>query len=103
MVKEVTLIDRLTEREIPQKFRNSISILDALLQFSQNPTSASAGYGIEENYPYIKNNLKKKYELSSEELTKIIQFIGRILKMQRVNSFLFPPLLSSILNFFLLF
>jgi len=82
----VALVDRVIEKEIPQKFKDPISILDAILQFSQNPTSASARYGIEENYPYIENNLKKRYGLSTEELTKITQFMRRILKrMQRVN------------------
>jgi hypothetical protein len=86
LAKEVALIEKIIEKEIPEKFKDPISILDALLQFSQNPTSASAGYGIEENYPYIENNLRKRYELSTEELAKITRFMKRILKrMQRAN------------------
>jgi len=82
----VALIEKIIEKEISEKFKDPISILDALLQFSQNPTSASAGYGIEENYPYIENNLRKRYVLSTEELAKITRFMKRILKrMQRAN------------------
>jgi hypothetical protein len=86
MGKEVTFIERLIEKEIPQKFKDPITVLDALLQFSQNPTSASAGYGVEENYPYIENNLRKRYELSREELIKITNFLKRVFKkMEKIN------------------
>jgi len=79
-------VNRILEKEIPERFKNPLYMLDAHLQFSQNPTSASAGYGIEENYPYIEMNLKKRYGLTSEEVARITQSIKRIFdRMLKVN------------------
>jgi hypothetical protein len=39
-------------------------MLDAFFQWATNPTSMSAGYRFEENYPYIKKNLELRYRLS---------------------------------------
>lgn len=45
-------------------------MLDALLQWATNPTSASAGYGLEENYPFIAKNLASRYGLTRQEADK---------------------------------
>jgi len=44
-----------------EKYSNDFIMLDALNQWAMNPTSASAGYGIEKNYPCIQQNLKIRY------------------------------------------
>lgn len=47
-------------------------MLDGLLQWALNPTSMSAGYGINENYPYIKENLKLTHLLSDSKAEGLI-------------------------------
>ena len=47
-------------------------MLDAFSQWASNPTSISAGSGIEQNYPYINKNLMRRYDLSSAEAGKLI-------------------------------
>jgi len=85
-MRETTLLYRIIEREIPQKFKKPLPVFDALLQFSQNPTSASAGYGIEENYSYIEMNLAKRYQLTRDYLAKITKFVKQIWKrMEKIN------------------
>ena len=44
-----------------EKYRDNLPMLDAINQWAMNPTPKSAGYGIEENYPYILSNLEKRY------------------------------------------
>jgi len=51
------------------EYDGDLIMLDALCQWAMNPTSASAGYGIEQNYPYIYQNLKKRYPYASLEET----------------------------------
>ena len=48
-------------------------MLDAFVQWASNPTSMSAGYGIEANYPYIAENLRKRFGLSSEQASSYVQ------------------------------
>jgi len=50
-------------------------VLDAFSQFSQNPTSMSAGYGIESNYPLIGENLKKRYKIGKILVEEILTFL----------------------------
>ena len=47
-------------------------MLDAFSQWASNPTSISAGSGIEQNYPYINKNLMRRYDLSSAKAGKLI-------------------------------
>ena len=50
-----------------QRYASDETMLDALLQWASNPTSMSAGYGLEENYPYIGRNLVARYGISRLE------------------------------------
>jgi len=59
--------------DVIKKYNKSIIMLDALLQWALNPTSMSAGYGIEENYPYIKQNLKITHQLTELKATKVVK------------------------------
>jgi hypothetical protein len=64
---EDEVLQEILGTDLPAKFTRDlerIASLDAFIQFSQNPTSMSAGYCIEENYPLIGQNLAKRYELS---------------------------------------
>lgn len=54
-----------------------IAFIDSLLQFSENPTSASAGYAIEENYEFIILNLATRYGLKPEQLDLVIGCLKR--------------------------
>lgn len=77
------------EKELPAKFTDDeekLAVIDAFLQFSQNPTSASAGYGIYENYPLIGQNLARRYKLGKIVVEKIITFLRESFeKMQKIN------------------
>lgn len=55
------------------RYRDDEIMLDAFTQWASNPTSMSAGYGIEENCPYIAGNLRRRFGLSSEEASSYIQ------------------------------
>ena len=71
---------------IPTKFSKKIERLaavDAFLQFAQNPTSMSAGYGIEENYPLIERNLSERYSLGKIKLEAIISFLKDSVRRMR--------------------
>lgn len=60
--KAETLDELIT---IAVKNRN-IPLIDALYQWSQNPIDSSAGYGVEENYKYILENLAIRYDDDKE-------------------------------------
>ncbi|RLI96978.1 MAG: hypothetical protein DRP00_04620 [Candidatus Aenigmatarchaeota archaeon] len=46
----------------------------------------SAGYGIEENYPFIKRNLSERYGLGKIALEAIISFLKEsVYRMRKVN------------------
>ncbi|MEM0287964.1 MAG: hypothetical protein QXG05_07345 [Nitrososphaerota archaeon] len=47
--------------ELVRKYADHPEVLDALLQWAENPTYMSAGYGIEANYYYIESNLAARY------------------------------------------
>ena len=86
--KEDKLIREIFET-ISTKFSKNIEKLatvDAFLQFAQNPTSMSAGYGIEENYPFIERNLSERYGLGKIVLEMIISYLKEsVRKMREVN------------------
>lgn len=54
------------------QYKNDEIMLDAFYQWASNPTSMSAGYGLEENYPYIRKNLMSRYGLSASEADKLV-------------------------------
>ena len=60
-------IERITDlRDIIRVFieenKENIIMLDALYQFSLNPTSKTAGYALDKNYERIKSNLRIRYK-----------------------------------------
>ncbi len=62
-------------KKLIKVYRKDIVMLDGLLQWALNPTSMSAGYGIEENYPYIKKNLEITHQLTSTKANGAIETI----------------------------
>jgi len=59
---------------LTEKYREDLIMLDALNQWATNPTSASAGYGIKENYSYITMNLRVRYpEVDCEKIIEKLQ------------------------------
>ena len=65
MVEEIII-------DLINKYDKDIIMLDGLLQWALNPTSMSASYGIKENYPYIKENLKLTHLLSDSKAEELI-------------------------------
>ncbi len=63
---------------ILDQYRNDEVILDAIFQWATNPTSMSAGYGLEENYPYIKKNLALRHGLTPGEAEKHLSSLKEI-------------------------
>ncbi|GAG89453.1 unnamed protein product, partial [marine sediment metagenome] len=59
--------------DLIKSYKEDMIMLDGLLQWAMNPTSMSAGYGIEANYPYIEQNLKIAHELTSSKAKKAIE------------------------------
>jgi hypothetical protein len=60
-------------RDTLNRYRNDEIMLDAFVQWASNPTSMSARYGIEENYPYIAENSRKRFGLSSRQVSEYVQ------------------------------
>lgn len=60
-------------RDTLNRYREDKIMVDAFAQWASNPTSMSAGYGIEENYPYIAENLRKRYALSPQHVSDYLQ------------------------------
>jgi len=58
--------------DLINKYDKDIIMLDGLLQWALNPTSMTAGYGIKENYPFIKENLKLTHLLSDSKAEELI-------------------------------
>ena len=86
--KEEEVLQEIFETKIPQNFSQTekLPIIDAFAQFSQNPTSMSAGYGIEQNYPLIGENLKKRYNLGKMATDNILGFLKESFgQMRQVN------------------
>jgi len=86
--KEEKILQEIFETKIPQKFSQTekLPMIDAFAQFSQNPTSMSAGYGIEENYSFIGKNLKKRYNLAKMAIDNILAFLKESFEqMRQVN------------------
>ena len=65
-------------RSALNQYRNDEVMLDAFFQWASNPTSMSARYGLEKNYPYIEKNLMRRYGLSSTETGKRVSELKRI-------------------------
>jgi len=85
---EEEVLQEIFETKIPQNFSQTekLPIIDAFAQFSQNPTSMSAGYGIEQNYPLIGKNLKKRYNLGKMATDNILGFLKESFgQMRQVN------------------
>jgi len=68
-------LEQTTEQGIHNfisKYKDDIIALDALYQWAMNPTSMSAGYGIKENYEFISENLRLRYNLDENVIQKTI-------------------------------
>jgi hypothetical protein len=86
---EETILEDIFERKIPSKFadKERLALIDAFSQFSQNPTSMSAGYGIENNYSFIGNNLEKRYKLGMTIIKPILTFLRQsFTEMNGINN-----------------
>nr|MDO8081706.1 type IV secretion system DNA-binding domain-containing protein [Candidatus Freyarchaeota archaeon] len=57
---------------ILDKFEDEEIIIDAFYQWAMNPTSESAGFGVSENYPFIKENIKLRYNISEKDSEEYI-------------------------------
>jgi len=65
---------------------DKLAALDAFTQFSQNPTSATAGYGVEQNYSFVSQNLSKRYTLGKTRAETIVTFVrDSFEKMKQAN------------------
>ncbi|WP_332445765.1 ATP-binding protein [Dehalococcoides mccartyi] len=65
-------------RDTLARYQNDEVMLDAFFQWATNPTSMSAGYGLEENYPYIKKNLALRHGLTPGEAEKHLSTLKEI-------------------------
>lgn len=86
--RERQIIIEIFEKKIPRQFKERVMLAayDALIQFAQNPTSMSAGYCVEENYPLIAQNLSKRYKLDKITIETILSFLRDVVKeMREIN------------------
>lgn len=88
-MKERQVLQKVLDTDRPLKFTDDIeklAVIDAFIQFSQNPTSATAGYGIEQNYPFISQNLSKRYAFGKTSAETIATFVrDSFEKMKQAN------------------
>jgi hypothetical protein len=88
-MKERQVLQEVLDKDRPLKFTDDIeklAVIDAFIQFSQNPTSATAGYGIEQNYSFISQNLSKRYAFGKTSAETIVTFVrDSFEKMKQVN------------------
>jgi hypothetical protein len=88
-MKEREVLQDVLDTERLTKFTDAIeklAIIDAFIQFSENPTSATAGYGVEQNYPFISQNLSKRYAFGRTQAETIVTFVRDCFeKMKQVN------------------
>lgn len=86
--KELLLLQEIFDH-IPKKFASNterLAVFDAFIQLAQNPTSMSAGFGIEESYPYIERNLSERYGLSKVYTNAVISFLkDSVRRMKEIN------------------
>jgi len=86
---------------IISKYEDDILILDSFLQWTLNPTSMTAGYGIDANYWYIERNLSETYNLSDSEceliMDKLKNEINKILEYKE-NKYSIGKFRKSIKN-----
>lgn len=59
-------------QEMLAKYSNNEAMLDAWIQWASNPTSKSAGFGLEENYSFIRSNLLQRYSISREDAEQYV-------------------------------
>lgn len=52
---------------------NNSPMIDAWIQWALNPTSPTAGYGLEENYSFIRSNLMERYLMSTDDAEQYVQ------------------------------
>ncbi len=85
---ELLLLQEIFD-QISEKFDSDIkrlAVFDAFVQFAQNPTSMSAGYGVGENYPYIERNLVERYGLGKVVANAVISFLkNSVQRMREIN------------------
>jgi hypothetical protein len=62
-------------RDTLAKYSDNEIMLDAFFQWATNPTSMTAGYGVEENYQYIRKNIEIRYGLSKDKAQKYIDVL----------------------------
>jgi len=77
-MKEVDILKEVLDTNRPSKFAedlDKLAVVDAFTQFSQNPTSATAGFGVEQNYPFISQNLSKRYAFGRTRAETIVTFV----------------------------
>lgn len=86
---ESRVLQEISETNLSTKFTSDLeklAVLDAFVQFSQNPTSKSARYGIEENFPLIGQNLAKRYDLRKVTIETLLTFLKEsVSKMREAN------------------
>jgi len=68
---------KIIEKELSKRktFDEKVALIDAFLQFSQNPTSATAGFAIEENIERIKGNIEKRFKISQKAIENIVNIL----------------------------
>src|SRR5208283_5212879 len=65
-------LDRLVELTLKQ-YANDEIMINAFMQWALNPTSMSAGYGVNKNYEDIERNLSRIYYLSKIDAARNVQ------------------------------
>ena len=88
MSNEEILLNGIFKTGIPEEFtkEENLVVIDAFAQFSQNPTSMSACYGVEKNYPFIGENLKKRYNIGKITVDSILNFLKKSFEKMRATN-----------------
>ena len=55
-----------------EKYETDLIQIDALYQWASNPSFKVVNFSIEENYPFIEDNLKKRYQLGIKKTKEVI-------------------------------
>jgi len=76
-----TFLISIIEEELSKfkTFDEKVALIDAFLQFSQNPTSATAGYAVEENIERIKKNIEIRFKITQknvEDITNVVKLFA---------------------------
>ncbi len=59
-------------QEMLAKYSSNEEMLDAWIQWASNPTSKSAGFGLDENYPLITSNMLQRFSINREDAEKCV-------------------------------